>query len=139
MTQLLHVVAGVSPFVKVGWVAWLAWAVAQTFWYRVVRDLPDLSEMPELAAGDASSDWQPVAHTRHTTLLGSTGFWEPAAAGVPSVSESEPAATNAAEDMPIVWGGLASDISPTQELVTTRRSPRRRRRAPMVSSSPTAA
>ena len=151
MTNLLGLVNGVSTFVKVGWICWLAWIVLQLKWYRAVRELSAPEPAPVPVSDDETAGWPPLSTTtRHTTLLGGSRSWGPVPAqDTPVLVVEQTAAATITPIAPLAaiaaipdgWPDLASDESPmvhNQDTATTRRSDKRRRRA-IAGSSPSAA
>src|SRR4029079_19300975 len=55
MTRLLELVSGLSSIVKVGWILWLTWAVAQVYRYSAPREWDSAPEVDTRAAG-----WPPL-------------------------------------------------------------------------------
>ena len=55
MTRVFELVTGLSSIVKVGWILWLTWGVAQIYWYFAAREWDSAPAVDDRAAG-----WPPL-------------------------------------------------------------------------------
>ena len=96
MAEVLDVVNAFTPPLKVAWVVWIAWGVAQVFWYRHERKPHVAARKPAAAPARKPFISRPANSERLVTRLVTpdviTPQGQPAApAGVAPVEGNQPA------------------------------------------------